>query len=166
MMSRRKATRALAGFSLVELLIALAVTAMLLVSIAAAFKASVVNFQENEGIFKMVNTARQALVRITNELRTATAVAVGEPSNQCSLITAQGADITYLYDGVAKKLYLVKGGNSYVLCDGVTAMSFQRDVRQDEFGVDFVRSVQISITVSSGNDSRTLAAAALVRRSL
>ncbi len=71
-----KANRFGSAFSLVEMLIALVVTAILLVSIATAFKASVMNYRENEDIFKTVNTARQALVRITNDLRTATAAAV------------------------------------------------------------------------------------------
>lgn len=161
-----KANRFGRAFSLVEVLIALAVTAILLVSIATAFKASVVNYRENEDIFKTVNAARQTLVRITNDLRTATAAAVSEPANQCSLITSQGANIAYRYDSDDNKLYLVTGGNSYVLCDSVTAMSFSKDIATDEFGVDFVKSVQISITISSGNNSRTVSAAALLRRNL
>lgn len=161
-----KANRSARGFSIIELLIALAIMAALLASVAAAFMASAVNYRENEDIFKTVNTARQALVRITNDLRTATAVSVSEPANQCSLITAQGADITYFYNSSDNKLYLVTGGENFVLCDSVTAMSFSKDTGTDEFGVDFVKSVQISITVSSGNDTRTVSAAALVRKNL
>jgi prepilin-type N-terminal cleavage/methylation domain-containing protein len=53
------------GFSLAELLIALAIAAMLLVAVAVAFNASATNYQQNEDIFKVVNSARQALCRIT-----------------------------------------------------------------------------------------------------
>lgn len=165
-----KARSVAKSFSLVELLIALAVSVILLAAIATAFKASAVNYQENEDIFKTVNTARQALIRMTNDIRTATAVSVSEPTYQCSLITAQGADITYRYNSGDNKLYLVTNGDTsdpdYVLCENVSAMSFSKETALDEFSVEYVKSVQISITATSGNDSRTVSAAALVRKNL
>ena len=62
------------GFSIVEMLLALAMTALLLVAVAVAFNSSVMNYQENENIFKAVNSARQAMFRITTQVRTANAV--------------------------------------------------------------------------------------------
>jgi len=156
------------GFSLVELLIALAITAVLLVAMAAAFQASVVNFRQNEEIYRTVNTARAAVVRITRDIRTAAAVSVSEPNEQCSMITQEGADITYRYNSSDNKLYLVTndnlGDDDYVLCDSVTAMSFGKDTATDDEGAEFVRNVQISITVANGGNSRTVSAAAAVRR--
>ncbi|MEE9369985.1 MAG: prepilin-type N-terminal cleavage/methylation domain-containing protein, partial [Sedimentisphaerales bacterium] len=58
------------GFTIVELLISLAIAALLLAAIAVAFNASVINYRENEDIFKTVNNTRQALSRITTDLRT------------------------------------------------------------------------------------------------
>jgi len=72
------------GFSLAELLISLAVMAMLLTAVAIAFNASVINYGENEDIFRAVNNARQALLRITSQIRTADAVDPSSPVNQCS----------------------------------------------------------------------------------
>ena len=89
-----------------ELMIAMAITALLMVAVAAAFNASIINYQENEDIFKAVNTARQALVRITAQLRTAQAVATTEANNQCSLVTVDGSNITYRYDSSNNSLYL------------------------------------------------------------
>lgn len=60
-----------AGFTIAELLLALAITALLLAAVAAAFNASVINYRENERIFRTINSARQALSRITSQLRTA-----------------------------------------------------------------------------------------------
>jgi len=83
------------GFTIVELLISLAISAMLLVAVAVAFNASAINYQENEDIFRAINNSRQALFRITSQLRTAKGVDSTAPINECSFITAAGEDITY-----------------------------------------------------------------------
>ena len=50
-----KPTKFIAGFAIVELLLALAITGVLLVAVAVAFNASIINYQENEDIFKILN---------------------------------------------------------------------------------------------------------------
>jgi type II secretory pathway pseudopilin PulG len=154
---------------MIELLLALAITAMLLAAVAFAFNASVINYQEDEKIFKTINNARQALYRLTTELRTASAVDPNLITTQCSLITAAGADITYRYNAADDKLYLITNDDladpDYVLCDNVTAISFVKTTFVEE-SVTYVKNVQISITVQSGDFSRTLSAAAVVRRNL
>ena len=102
------------GFTIVELLIALAISSILLTAIAFAFQSSIVNYTENEDIFKTINSARQALCRITTQLRTADAVDPCAPSNQCTFITPNGENITYDYKSAENKLYLVTGGNEYL----------------------------------------------------
>ena len=102
-----KRVRNINGFGIVELLIALAITALLLAAVAVAFNASIMNYCENEDIFKAVNSARQALYRVTTQLRTATAVDPCSPINECTFITAGGEDITYRYDSGDSKLYLI-----------------------------------------------------------
>lgn len=153
------------GFGIVELLIAMAITALLLVAVAVAFHASIMSYRENEDIFKAVNRARQALFRITSQLRTGYVVDPNAPGNECSFYTADGNDITYRYNSAESKLYLITNDDlsdsDYVLCDNVTAMSFVKTPTDD--GSD-TRSVQISITVSSGNAQRTVSSAAVIRR--
>ncbi len=151
------------GFGLVELLIALAITALLLVAVAVAFNASVMSYSQNEDMFKAVNSARQALVRITTQLRTGYWVDPCAPSNECSFYTAGGDDITYEYRGTDNKLYLITNsdGQEYVLCDNITSMSFVKTPIDD--GSD-TKSVQISITVSSGDVQQTVTSAAVIRR--
>jgi len=153
------------GFTMAELLIALAVTAMLLVAVAAAFNASAINYRENNDIFNAVNSARQALTRITTQLRTANAVNPNSPNNECALITASREDITYRYNSGDKTLYLETNGNSYVLCKNVADMTFTKD-KVVEGSETKVKGVQISITVAAGDIQRTLSAAAVIRRNL
>ena len=157
------------GFTIVELLLTLAITALLLVAVAAAFNSSITNYQENEDIFKAVNNARQALFRITNQLRTANAVDPNSPNNVCTLITDGGDDITYQYNSGDNTLYLITNydatDDDYVLCDNVTAMTFKKDTETAD-ATTYVKNVQISMTVVSGNVQRKVSAAAVIRKNL
>jgi len=157
------------GFSLVEALLALAITGMLLAAVAAAFNASIINYRENENIFRTTNSARQALFRITSQLRTANAVDPNTPNNECTLITAGSDDITYRFNVADNKLYLVTNDDlldsDYVLCDNVAAMTFTKET-VTEGEQTKVKSVQISMTVERGNTQQTVSTAAVIRRNL
>ena len=154
-----------AGFTIVELLLALAITGILLAAVAVAFNASIINYRENEHIFKTINSARQALCRITTQIRTGL-VDPNDISNtdRCTLLCADGSQVTYRYDSTNNTLYLRddSAGTDYVLCKNVTAMTFKKD----NTATGDVKSVQISMTVASGNIQRTVSAAAVVRKIL
>ena len=153
------------GFTIAELLLALAITGVLLAAVAVAFNASITNYRQNEHIFKTINSARQTLSRITSQLRDANSVNPDSPINECALETSDGNFETYRYNNSDNKLYLDANSNSYVLCDNVTSMTFKKNA-VTEGGQRKVKSVQISMTVASGNVRRTLPAAAVVRRNL
>ncbi len=157
------------GFTIVELLISLAIASMLLASIAVAINASIINYRENEDMFKVINSGRQALLRITTHIRTADAADPNSPANECSLIAANGDDITYRYNNVDNKLYLITNDVStdsdYVLCENVTAMTFTKQTFIEN-SITKVRSFQVSITVAQGNAERKISAAAVIRRNL
>ena len=153
-----------AGFTVAELLLALAITAMLLVALAAALNASVINYRQNEDYFKTINNARQALSRMTSQIITG----LVDPDNVsdescCRLLCADTSEITYWYDSTSNKLYLREhsSGSDYVLCDNVTAMTFTKD---NSSPTGDVKSVQISMVVESGNVQRTVSTAAVVRK--
>jgi len=150
------------GFTIVELLIALAITGILLAAVAVAFNASIINYTENQNIFKAINSARQALSRITTEVRTARMVDPNNDPTCCRVWCADGSIVTYRYEsGEGKqKLYL----NDHVLCDNVAAMTFKKDEGTPPTGD--VKSVQISMTVAIGDVRQTVTAAAVVRRNL
>ena len=153
------------GFTVAEMLVVLVITSLLLTAVAVAFHASIVNYRENEHIFKTINNARQALTRMTSQLRTGYFVDPNAPNNECSFFTADGSDITYQYRSPDNKLYLITNsdGQEYVLCEDVTAMTFAKLLTDD--GSD-CKSVQISMTVQSGDLQRTVSAAAVVRKNL
>jgi len=141
---------------------------VLLTALAAAFSASVTNFKVNEDAFEVTNSARQALTRITTELRTANAVAVSEASSQCSMVTSDNRDITYKFDSTDNTLYLVTNDSTldddYILCENVTAMTFVKAVDPVDAGV--IRNVQISMTLSSDNFTKSISTAAVLRRNI
>ena len=155
------------GFTIVELLIALAITGLLLAAVAVAFNASIINYRENEDSFKAINSARQALFRITTQLRTGYFVDPNAPSNECNFYTADGNDITYRYTAAENKLYLITNDDlsdsDYVLCKNVTSMSFIKAPTDD--GLD-VKSVHVSMTVASGDVQQTVSSAAVIRKNL
>ena len=153
-----------AGFTIAELLVVLAITGMLLVALAAALNASIINYRQNEDIFKTINNARQALSRITTQIRSG----LVDPNDisdesKCKLLCSDNSEITYRYDSGENKLYLLEhsSGSNYVLCDNVTAMTFTKD---NSTPTGDVKSVQISMTVESRDFQKTISAAAVVRK--
>jgi prepilin-type N-terminal cleavage/methylation domain-containing protein len=162
-------TRYERAFTIAEVLIVLAITGILLAAVAVAFNASIINYQQNEQMFKTINNARQALCRITSQLRTGDSVDPNAPSNECRFFAADGNDITYQYrDADDNKLYVITNGHEYVLCENVTSMSFIKTPTLTDDGWD-CKSVQMSMTVQSPDQvgvQRTLSAAAVIRRNL
>ena len=104
--------------------------------------------------------------RITSQLRTADAVAPDALADECTLITAAGDDITYRYSSGDNKLYLITNydlsDDDYVLCDNVTAMTFTKNTVTED-SVTYVKSVQISMTVVSGDVEKTVSARATLK---
>ena len=161
-----RCTKNKTGFTIVELLIALTISAILLTAVALAFQGSITNYTENEDMFKSINSARQALCRITTQLRTAEAVMISEPNNQCTFQTPELDTYTYDYRSADNKLYLIDGANEYLLCDNVTDMTFIKDTFVHETYGLCVKSVQISMTVKNGDIENTISAASVIRRNL
>jgi prepilin-type N-terminal cleavage/methylation domain-containing protein len=168
-----KKTRSMFGFTLVEVLLSLMIMGIMLAAAAVAIHAAAINFTVNEDLTRAMNTARQSLLRITTDLRTAQSVAfigAGEfkdaDNSLCSLETSGGDDITYRYDSGNNTLYLVTNDDltdaDYVLCENVTAITFDRT----SVDPSKIRNVQISITVTINDISQTLATAAVIRRNL
>ena len=168
------------GFTIVELLIALAITGILLAAVAVAFNASIINYTENQNIFKAINSARQALTRITTEVRTGF-VDQNNISDQ-TRCQVQCADVStyhtyylvpYVDDNGQQKNKLKLHVSSIrndvtnsltdpLLCDNIAAMTFKKDCTS----TGDVKSVQISMTVAIGDVRQTVSAAAVVRKVL
>ena len=158
-------TRYEPGFTIAELLLALAITGLLMAAVATAFNASVINYRENKEMFKTMNMTRQAMARITTQLRTGHSFKLDDPNSKCTFFTSQNEDITYDYRSSDNRLYIITNSDNeeYVLCDNVTSMSFTKTPTND--GLDF-KSIQISITVLVNDFTRTIPAAVAIRRNL
>lgn len=161
-------TKIRSGFTLVEIMISLVVLGLLMAAVAVAFNASAMNYAANEDMFQAMSTARQAMMRITSDLRTAY-VKTGEAANICSMATADGRDISYQYDGANNILNLVVTGGpnpgTYVLCRNVTAMTFNKTLVPGS-DPEAMKSVRISMTVTVDNQSQSVSSAAVMRRNL
>ncbi len=166
---RRDAT----GFTVVECLISLAICAILMTAVAVAFNASLINFCENEEMFQSINSARQALSRMTTQIRTADGVSTAAPSHRCVFL--DGADpnqlVTFEYRDAAdpntpNTLVLIQDGTAYKLCDNVTSASFTKTPASTDPNEINAKSVLISLSVRCGASERNLSAAAVVRRAL
>ncbi|MFZ9024897.1 MAG: PulJ/GspJ family protein, partial [Anaerohalosphaeraceae bacterium] len=172
------------GFTMVEVLISLTILATLMAAVAFAFDAAVTNYQANKGIYETVNRGRQALLRMTNDLRTAQAVAfIGATVNddpdefQISMFTTDNRNITYKYLD-SKLLYITNDDTTdpdYMLCENVTEATFFRDIEDiwrdvdPGAGIDYqkipaVRNVRIVIklTDDNGENPQTLVAATMI----
>ncbi len=160
------------AFTLVELLLSLAIFGMLMAAVAVAFDASIKNYQDNQGIYRTVNAARQTLLRLTNDVRTANNVAIesDEDNDYLSLTTPDipPVSITYRFHRPSGILYLKTDADAdeYVLCRHISAMTFSRAAVNGD--PDLTRNVRIVMTVTDPDSSvsQKLAAAAVVRRNL
>lgn len=174
------------AFTVVELLVSLMILGMLMAALAFAFDASVTNYKANEGIYRTIHTGRQVLLRITNDIRTAEAVALNTPgvsqfaqltglandsnSSRLSLRTANGEDICYRFDLPTKTLYFdnfTTGSTDNVLCKNISSMTFPRATVAGSSPVE-IRNVRIimNLTDPVSAVSQDMAAAAVVRRNL
>lgn len=158
-----KTNRSQVGFTLVEVLVSLAISALLLVSLALAFNASAMNYQENQETVEVVSSARQALTRMTTQLRTGGSISLGDSNSVCAFDTSGGQSISYEYESSDDTLYLVDDDVQIVLCQNVTALNFAGTLTGD--ATDY-RSIQISMTVETGNTQYPLSAAVVIRRNL
>lgn len=161
-----------------EALMALVILGMLMAAVAVAFDASIKNYQANQGIARNINTARQTLLRITNDIRTARAVSHIGPggdlhNSRLTLTNADGVSVTYRFNQPTGELFLVTNDDDtdddYILCRNITAMTFNRATFIDpDDGLLKVRNVRIVMTLTDpdAGTTQTLAAAAVVRRNL
>lgn len=156
------------GFTIVELLVTLMITGMILAAIGGAISASATNYRVNEDMFKAMNTARLTLLKITTEIRTAQAVAVGEAETRCSILTSDGSDITYSYNADEDTLYLITNDDladeDYVMCENLSDVTFTRRTLPSDPGM--VKDVKISITANIGDVTQKMSSAAVVRNNL
>jgi prepilin-type N-terminal cleavage/methylation domain-containing protein len=161
------------AFSLVEVLLALALSAMLLAAVAAAMDASFWSYDQNERICDTTQTARAVLGRMANDIRTADAVTTSAgkitiipPANGQGLtlieyVFANGAlTMNRTVNGVVTICPLLDNTGD-VRVSGFTISSTQG---LDYQGVTCTRSVTAHLTMTDGNQQFAVTASASPRR--
>jgi len=153
------------GFTLVELLMALAISALLLTGLGVAFSASMSSYTVNKDTYEGLNNTRLALARMVSELRTGYWIDPNASSSQCNFYNASGQDIGYDYRSTDNTLYLVTHADSsdYVLCRNVESATFTKIPTADNSDC---QSVHIDLTVRSGDIQQTFAQSVAIRRNL
>ena len=153
------------GFTLVELLMALAISSLLISGLGVAFNASMTSYRVNKDTYEGLNHARLALARMTSELRTGYWIDPNAASNECNFYTASGQDIGYDYRADDKTIYLVTHAddNAYALCTDVESATFTKTPTSDQTDC---QSVHMALTVKSGDIEQTFSQTVAIRRNL
>ena len=156
------------GLSLAEVMISLAISAMLLTAVAAAFTASSDAIEQNDTFFRASQAARVSMTQILTEVRRANAVSVPANNKSLSMITHDNKDRTYSYDSAAQKLKLITNDvltdPDYTLASNCTSATFDVDTYTDAGGVKHVNRVAVTIVVKVDKNTIRLTGSAAPRK--
>ncbi|HUS92684.1 MAG TPA: prepilin-type N-terminal cleavage/methylation domain-containing protein [Phycisphaerae bacterium] len=177
MRNRRHNRRA--GFTLIEVLIAVTLSALLLAAVAVAMSASLYSYEQNTGSADSDQVVRTLLMRMRREMRTADAIDFGAPGNEVIIYPPandRGIEkIRYEYDYGQQKLiyHLTVSGDttSETLLDPsspVKVLSFYTTyyTAQDEGGVWYTQRAVVQIYVQEDASYRTITCSAAPRRNV
>ena len=156
------------GFSLIELLVAVAIFAALLAAVATAMHASLLSYKENEKIASVTSTARWILHGMMQEVRTATDV--DSTATQLTIDPDGTGQNNIQYELSNNVLYCRRSAagstTTHVLLDSsdnvsVTAFSVVREVDTDTLAT---LSVTVRLALAMDNQGFAVTASAVPRR--
>lgn len=166
--------RARHGVTLLELLLALSISAVLLVATAVATDASFRAYQTNQEQSTLLQRSRIAIDRLTTIIRTtkdhlpySTTAAANFKSGQTvsdigiDLFDVNGVETDFHYDAPTQRILAVVGGKTYVLASGVTAFSIKMAPMRSANSLrtggawDLLQRATISMTVRTGGNTST-----------
>jgi len=176
----KRASRKSRGLSMIEVLISLAIVALLMVATGAAFDAAFSSYKQNHDMATVSVSARNALHQMTNTIRSAWNTdpdvvpddAIYITDTSCELRNANGDIINYRYNTVDEKLEVSNDGevNWYTMVENVFPISTAAEdqaIFVETPGPDgTVGRVEIRFMVSQDGLSRTVSAAAVPRNVL
>ena len=161
------------AFTVAELLLALTISALLLLAIATVMYAGLENYEQNEQLATVTQTARGVLNRMTRDIRTASAIDYSSevftiiPPDDGSGIT----QIQYERDGGRLIYRVTKNGteateNLIASDDDVQISSFSvtEETGQDWEGYDCTKCLAIGVALSIDGKTHTFSATARPRR--
>ena len=120
-----------AGMTIVELLLALSICALMLAAVGVAFDAALKSYSANQDRALAGRSARNVLNMMAGTLRSAwndpctSPITVSVDGDECSFVDAEGRSVVYTYDTDESQLQMsIDGGaNTYVLMDGVSPVA-------------------------------------------
>ena len=164
------------GFTIVEMLLALAILAVLLSAVAVAMYASLHNYGENTEIAELTQAARVVLNRMMSEVRTADAV--DSASQRVTIIPPQPdsgnvTEIEYELDGgvlyCRRTVSGVQTSESLIASDEdveVTGFTVTRETGINGEEVEYTKSVTATLDLKSGDNTFSVTASACPRRNM
>ena len=156
------------GLGMVEALISLAIAAMLLTAVAAAFRAAGDAIDNNDQFFKATQAGRVAMVRMLTQIRRGTP-ATDSTASSLHLLDDTGLDLNYAYNSSLGVLNVLKNGSptaTYTLAHNVSQCSFSTTTGTDSTGATCVAKVTIVLAVKVGENQVLFSGSASPRRSL
>jgi len=168
------------GLCLIEVLLALAIMALLLGATAVAFDAALRSYKVNHDLASISVSARNAIYQMTTTIRSAwndpdgDMIEVTDGGTQCSMVDAWGRSVGYRYNKIDCELQATIDGGThwYVMVENVHPISvgepifIATDPEGGDFQVGTVGRVEIRFMVSQDGVSRTFSASAVPRNVL
>ncbi|HMO26787.1 MAG TPA: prepilin-type N-terminal cleavage/methylation domain-containing protein [Tepidisphaeraceae bacterium] len=168
------------GISLPELLISLAIVAVLMTAVGASYSASASAIEINERMFRATQTARIAMNRALHDLRNAEVVTVGTLAAQANstvtdtfidVINPDGSMVSYVYQPADRIVYLVQRDveeePQFVLARNVDSAVFTADVQpHPQTGHRRTVRVTIDLIIQIENQAVRLSGSATPRRAM
>ena len=168
------------GFSMVEILIALTIAAMLLTATAAAFDAALSSYKINYDMSVVGVSSRNAMYQMCSTIRSAwndpdyDTIDVTTDGAQCSLVDANGWDVEYRYEATANEMQVrVDRGsgwsNWFIMVDNVVPVGVGEKIFTDfdpedtSFPAGTVGKVIIRFRVQQEGINQSVTAAAVPR---
>jgi prepilin-type N-terminal cleavage/methylation domain-containing protein len=144
------------GLSLVEMMISLAISAMLLTAIGAAYHASCSAIEMNDQFYRATQAARVSLNQILDQVRRCQSGAVDVTS--LDVTTDLGEQRTYELNGTDLTMTFTPPGatapSTYKLASNLKTLQFSTDGK----------SISMLVTVAVGTNQVTLCGSAFPRR--
>ena len=147
------------GLSLPEVLITVAICAMLMTAVSSAFVATSQAVEENARFFRAAQTARVTLTQLMSEARKCRSGVVDSTSFE--MVTAMGETREYNYDAAKRQLTMTPHAGLPPWSTYVVA----RDVESAAFASSN-GSVSLTLTVASGRSRVTFTSAATLRKAM
>jgi len=174
------ARRRAAGLSLIEVLVALAVTAILLTATAVAFDAALTSYRVNHDMAMAGMSARNSLYQMCGTIRSAwndpaqDTIDVSADGTECALVDADGRPVRYRYTAGTRRLQvnINNGAQWYTLIENVDPLAPADPIfsavnaNPGQFPAGTVARVEIRFKTSQGQVCRSVSAAVVPRNVL